>query len=123
MTIQDEVRGDVLVLRLAGRFAAGVDEEYQRAKNEIQRSGCRKVLLDCSQIPCAGSSGLSFFVGLYHTVRRARGFLVLAGANKRIREVLRLTMLDRVFWLFPHEAAALAAFAEWEAMVNWVPAA
>ncbi len=114
MQIAFETRGDVLILRICGRFTAGSDAEYQRAKDEIQNAGRRKVLLDLGEVPNVDSTGLAYLVGLYQAVRACGGRMVLSQVAPRLSEVLQLTRLNRVFPMFPTEDEGLAALSEWE---------
>lgn len=114
MLIQYEMQGDVCILRLRGRFVTGSDADYLRAKKNLEETGYRKVLLDCSQIPYVDSTGLTFLVGLYRSVTNAGGQLALVGVTPRVREVLALTWLDRIFHSFEDEREAIAALAESE---------
>ena len=116
MQIGIEVAGDVLMLRLSGRFTAGAEAEYQRAKVEIQKAGSCKVLLDFAEVPYIDSTGLAFLVGLYHTVRNLHGRMVLSQVCPRVRDVLELTRLNRVFPTFENSEEALTALSQWERM-------
>jgi anti-sigma B factor antagonist len=116
MQISSETRGDVLILRLSGRFTAGSEAEYQGAKQQIQSVMRRKVLLDFREVPYIDSTGLAYLVGMYHAVRGLRGRMVLSQGIPRVREILELTRLNRVFPMFATEEEGLAALAEWERM-------
>jgi anti-anti-sigma factor len=58
---------------------------------------CNKVLVDVQAVSYIGSMGIGFLVGLYTSVtKNPEGRFVLAGANARVRDVMRLTRLDTV---------------------------
>jgi len=98
-------------MHLAGRFVTGSDEEYRHAKWEVERKGIRVIVADCRELPYVDSTGLSFLVGLHRTLRECRGLLVLAEANRRVREVLRVTRLDGFLPVFETVEDALEALA------------
>ena len=107
LQIQTELRNDVCILRLKGRFVTGSDDEFLFARDELRHSGLRKVLADCRELPYIDSTGLAFMVDLYTELRDSGGRFVLAGANPRVRQVLQLTRLDRFIPILADEQAAL----------------
>jgi len=109
MRIDFQSDGEVTIIRLEGRFAAGSDAEYIRAKEELSRASRRKVIVDCRDVPYLDSTALNFVVGLYTTVKGAGGRFALCGLNTRMREVLRITHLDTVMPVYVDREAALQA--------------
>jgi anti-anti-sigma factor len=107
VVIEIEQIGDVCVLHFKGRLHAGHAPEYLSAKMEqIKALACTKVLADLEHVPSAGSSGLSFIIGLY---RISSGRLVLARTQRRVQEVLDITGLSTVIPLVPDIDSGLAA--------------
>jgi anti-anti-sigma factor len=95
MTIETERDGDICILRLSGRFAAGADPEYVRAKSdEIRSLNCGRVLADLSKVTAMGSNGIGFVVGIYSSVtKNPGGRFVMVGAAPRVREVFDMMHL------------------------------
>jgi anti-anti-sigma factor len=105
--IDVEKRDDVCLLRFQGNFHTGEDLDYLRAKmEEIKTVNCPKVLADFQDVPCVGSTGLSFLVELY---RASGGRFVLVKTQRRVREVLDITHLSAVFPLATDIESGLAA--------------
>ena len=105
--IDVEKRDDVCLLRFQGNFHTGEDLDYLRAKmEEIKTVNCPKVLADFQDVPCVGSTGLSFLVELYRT---SGGRFVLVKTQRRVREVLDITHLSTVFPLATDIESGLAA--------------
>ena len=100
---------DVCILRLVGRFAIGSSIEYSHTRDELNKTGCRKVIVDCRRIPYLDAAGLGFFVEFYKDLKNTGGDLVLANVNRRIREVLELTRLAELILVYEDEQAALGA--------------
>jgi anti-anti-sigma factor len=114
MLVDLDVRGDICVLRLHGRFDTGRDSAYLRGKTEeIKSGGHAMVLADLSQVDYIDSTGIGFLIGIYISVLRdARGQFVLASLNRRVREVLELTRIAQVIPIFSTEEAAITALRE-----------
>jgi anti-anti-sigma factor len=110
MLIELEFKDDICILRPKGRFATGADADYLRAKTEeIKKSGCLKVLADFRDVPYIDSTGIGFLVAVYTSVTNSMGGrFVLVGPNPRVREVLELMRLSKVFSTTADEASGLA---------------
>lgn len=107
IVIDVEKRDDVCLLRFQGNFHTGEDLDYLRAKmEEIKTVNCPKVLADFQDVPCVGSTGLSFLVELFRT---SGGRFVLVKTQRRVREVLDITHLSTVFPLATDIESGLAA--------------
>jgi anti-sigma B factor antagonist len=114
MTVQLETSGEICVLRLEGRFATGQDSEYLRTKTEeLKNAGCRHIIADFSKVSYIDSTGIGFLIAIYTGVLRDRGGeFVLAGPNRRVRDVLDLTKLSSILKLYEDESAARTALTE-----------
>lgn len=78
----------------------------------LQWRGCQ-LILDCSELRFADSSGLAVLVGGQRRARRAGGSLRLAGLPRLVSDQLAMTGLHKVIPIYPTvEAAAGLAEAE-----------
>lgn len=111
MRIEFEEAGEICIVRLEGRFAAGSDAEYLRTRERLGGSAYRKVIVDCSAVPYLDSTALNFLVGLYTSTVNAGGQLMLCGLNPRMSEVLRITHLDQIIPVHADRRKAMAALA------------
>jgi anti-sigma B factor antagonist len=108
MVIESERKDDICILRMKGRFVTGGDAAYLRSKaDELKAGGCLKVMMDFREVPYADSTGIAFIIGVYTSVTNLGGRFVLAGLNRRVREVLDLTRLSSVIPIATDEPAAL----------------
>ena len=109
MVIEVKQKDEVCFLRCEGRFAAGMDPEYLRAKrDEIKGLSCKKVLADFSDVSDVGSEGIGFIVGVYTSTWNSGGRFVLVGLRPRVREVFDLTRVSTVIPLAADIASGLA---------------
>ena len=109
MQIEFLTEGEVTIVRLEGRFVAGSDAEYLKAREELSPSAAGKVVVDCREVPYLDSTALNFVVGLYTMVTKAGGRLAICGMNPRMSEVLRITRLDHIIPVYRDRAEALKA--------------
>ena len=100
----------VCILRCAGSLVPGPATEYVHSKlDEINRLPCNRLLIDFQNVAAIGSLGVTFLVGVYSSVtRQPGGCMVLAGANRYVKQVLDLTRLSTLIPLACDLASGLA---------------
>lgn len=101
---------DIAVIRCQGRMVVGELQALEAAKAAVERTG--KVVLDLEDLKFLDSTGLGTLARLCVSARRRSGDVKLVAPPPAIREVLAVTMLGRVFEVFPTLDLALAAFAQ-----------
>ncbi len=110
MVIQIEQQGDVCVMRIEGPLVTGSDPEYLSAKaDDLKRLNAIKVLVDLSQVPHVGSTGIGFIVGVFTSITVNAGQFVLVGLQPRVHEVFQLTRLNTIIPSAPDLASGFAA--------------
>lgn len=111
MNITEELRGDILILRMGeARLDAA---RAPTLRDELLRqidAGHSQIILDLSKTEFLDSSGLGALVS---AVKRlgSRGTLAIAGAHGAVARLFTLTRMDRVFALHPSVDAAVAQIA------------
>src|SRR2546430_798535 len=100
-TLRAETRGDVSVLHVGERLTLGNgDEALSDAIKALIAGGTPKVVLDLSSTSHIDSAGVGALVSAFTSVTSAGGRLALAGATKRVSDLLRITKLDSVFPMY-----------------------
>lgn len=94
------------VVRLEGRLDAYTCPAVKADLNDLIAEGHLKIVIDMQEVPFMDSSGLSSLVSGLRLVREKGGNLALSGVQEKVQVVLRLTMLDRVFPIYPTPEAA-----------------
>ena len=96
------------VVRVEGEIDVATGPELRRRLIQLVDEGVRHVVLDLSTVPFLDSSALGVFVTGLKRLRIAGGTMRLAACQPPVRAVLKITSLDRVFFLYPSVEAALA---------------
>lgn len=96
------------VVRVHGELDVATGPALRARLIELVDEGVRHVVLDLATVPFLDSSALGVFVTGLKRLRIAGGTMRLAACQPPIRAVLRITSLDRVFFLYPSVEAALA---------------
>jgi anti-anti-sigma regulatory factor len=102
--------GDVMVLEVSGRIAAGAPEvEFGNAVRGILLRGYRKVLLNLARATSSDASGVSALVGALLDAREAAAELRLVGMARQT-DLRILVALHRYFDVCASESEGLASF-------------
>ena len=103
--------GSVLVLHLTGPITLG--EGTQRFRNLIHEklaAGKTNILLNMSEVFYLDSSGLGELVAAYTTATNRGGKLKLMKLSPRVRDIVQLTKVYRIFEVFNDEDSAVRSF-------------
>ena len=111
LNISQRQSGNVTILDLGGKIALG---ESNRALHDAIRAltgdGSKNILLNLANVTLIDSSGLGELVASYASVERSGGSMKLANLSDRFIELITITKLYTVFYVFENEADALASF-------------
>ena len=106
-----EVKG-VLVVHLQGPITLGQGTELLRSLvQEALDTGKKNILLNLSEVFYIDSSGLGELVAAYTTATHRGGRLKLMKLTPRVRDVVQLTKVYRIFEVYNDEEAAVQSFA------------
>jgi anti-sigma B factor antagonist len=113
MNFKAAQKGDVTVMALQGNML-GVPEgaELNSQIHRLLEGGKNKVILDLSGVGFINSSGLSGLIHTASTLRKTGGRLVIAGASKKVLDLIRVTKLTPLLETLPDVEAALETFSE-----------
>ncbi|MFN7995234.1 MAG: STAS domain-containing protein [Bryobacteraceae bacterium] len=106
MRLESQVRENVCVMRLKGRFVTGSEDELRLAQRQLRDTKVDRAIIDLSEVPYIDSTGLAFVVELHKSLESRGGQLALANANPRVRQVLALTRIGEVIPVYEDESAA-----------------
>jgi anti-sigma B factor antagonist len=109
LTISVSVENGAQVITLGGKMnAVTVSGLKTLFKKDIDEN-LVKIVVDLASVNFIDSSGLSSLISALKGCREKGGFLRLANIQAQVKQVFELTMLDRVFEMYPSVVAALEA--------------
>lgn len=97
MTLEQEHRGDVLVLRPIGRLDSSSSPEVERIVTEQIAAGSRRLLFDLTLLDYVSSAGLRVILLAGKRLRTEHGKLALVGVHGMVREVFDMSGFLRLF--------------------------
>jgi anti-sigma B factor antagonist len=89
--------GKSQVLVIAGEIDRDTRAVLREAADRALQDGPDLLVLDLAGVTFCDSSGLSLFVDLYRQREADSGRVALAAASPSLRDMLRITRLDRLF--------------------------
>lgn len=103
--------GKIVVIEAAGRLT--LTDGHTKLRDLVHVAagyGAKRFILNLSRVEAIDSYGIGELVRSYSVVRQAGGEMKLAGASKKLLEVLGISRLNTLFEIYLDEATALEAF-------------
>lgn len=91
MNLEQEHRGDILILRPCGRLDSSSSPELERVVTEQLDAGTQRLVFDLSQLDYISSAGLRVVLLAGKKMRASKGKLVLVGLQTMVREVFDMS--------------------------------
>ena len=110
LEVSQRLSGGVAILDLVGRVTIGQDADSLRIHMMDAFKTSHYVLLNCEKVTFADSSGIGEMVAAYSSILREGGVVKLLNPHKRMRYLLEVTNLDKVFEILDDEGKAVASF-------------
>src|ERR1700748_3654134 len=112
LELAKRVSGDVTIVDLTGRCTLGDPTELlDRELKKLLDGGCRKLLLNLTELSQIDSTGVSTIVATYVSLRRLKGEVKLLHPTGRVQTVLEITHMPQLFPSFEDDSTAIASFA------------
>lgn len=96
LRVDAEREGDEVLLRVSGEVDMLSSPLLREALDEATSSGCRRVVLDATDVQFMGSDGLGVVVGAHKRCVAAGSRLTLVVGTDPVRRLLRITQLEDV---------------------------
>ena len=98
-TITTEWKEKTAIIHVVGDIDLSRSAGLQAVCNAVVKKKPDRVIVDFSEVPYMDSSGVASMVKLLSHTKKTNTPLVLAAMSTRVRAVLQITRLDRVFTL------------------------
>ena len=97
------------VLPLEGEIDLHVSPRISEKLAEMIKAKSSRVIVDLSRVTYIDSSGLAVLISAMQDVEEYGGRFALAGLQENVKTIFETARLDKVFLMYPHVDAALAA--------------
>lgn len=104
MDIKSSEKDGVTVIEVRGEINISSSPDLKKSFEKIQAA---RILINLSAVSYIDSSGLATLVELLKKVKTRGGSLMLTSLSDKVRSLFEITKLDRLFGIYPDDAAAL----------------
>ena len=111
MKIVDQVKNDIVTIRLEGKVMGGPDATMFHGKlHEYINSGKKRIIIDLGGVEWMSSVGLGMLISALTTAKNNQSELKLANVTKSIQSLLTITRLTTIFETFESVDEAAKSF-------------
>jgi len=108
LSIDLEIRNDVLCIRLSGELDHhAADELREKATNILNNSTVRHIVLNLENLTFMDSSGLGVILGRYKHIKQLNGEMIVCAISPPIKRLFDMSGLFKIVRLEPTEEFAL----------------
>lgn len=108
--LKQEIKGDVLVIRMHGRLDTITSPATERQVFDFINNGQHKVLFDCAGVDYLSSAGMRMLLSTAKKLKSLSGRLVICNVMVPVLEVLKMSGFDHVLDITKTEEEALRKF-------------
>src|SRR5271154_2323673 len=98
----------IFIVSVAGEVDLATAPELKDTLSDVIDAGARGVLVDLSQATFIDSTTLGVLMGAVKRLRPVGGEVTIACDDPNIRKIFEITLLDRIFHIFPSADAGIA---------------
>lgn len=108
--VQEEVKGDVLVVRIKGRLDAISSPGAEKRIMDSINSGQHNLLFDFSGVDYLSSAGMRMLLSTTKKLKTLSGKLIICSIPSGVMDVLKMSGFDHVLELAEDEEDGLGRF-------------
>lgn len=108
--VKEEVKGDILVLRISGRLDAVSSPTAEKIVFDYINKGQHKLLVDFSGVDYLSSAGMRMLLSVSKKLKTLSGKLVLSAVTLNVMDVLKMSGFDHVLEIVVTEEDGIRKF-------------
>lgn len=115
MKVKEKIEGDVAILTLSGNMMGGPEtsDVHEKVKSLIADE-IKRVVIDLKGVKWMNSSGLGILMACMTSLQNSGGKLKIASVTEKVKSLLMITHLIRIFDTYENAERAVASFYEEE---------
>jgi anti-sigma B factor antagonist/stage II sporulation protein AA (anti-sigma F factor antagonist) len=110
VSIKEEGRGDILILRLSGRLDAVSSPSAECKVFDYINAGHHKLLLDFSGIDYLSSAGMRMLLSVTKKLKALSGKVVLVSVTLNVMDILKMSGFEHVLEIAQTEEEGIRRF-------------
>lgn len=104
------VKNDIRIVKFSGAILKVDSDEIEKELSKLTQSSVKKIILDLSKVHHICSTALGIFVATKRKLKPMDGDIKIIVVDEDLIQLFEITMLDKVFEIFPDLASALEGF-------------
>jgi len=100
MDVETVVQDNRLIVKLKGRLAGNVCDEFADSIMPVINADISDVIIDLEGLEYMSSSGLGIIIRLHRDLSDMDKKLLLAAANKNVREILEISNINKLIPMY-----------------------
>lgn len=109
MNLEVKTEGRIVYVKpITKNLDASVSTDFKAKVMDLINQGNTRLLLDLSQVDFIDSSGLDALISILKNLSLNNGNIVICEIKSPILNLFKLTRMDQVFKIYPHENEAVA---------------
>jgi len=109
MDIQQEKKGQVLILSVSGRLDSTNSSELEQTITQLIGQNEKNILVDCQNLRYVSSSGLRVFLVGLKKMQAGNGVFSICSLQDAIKEIFDISGFTGIFKIYGSRAEALNA--------------
>ena len=109
MDIQEERKGQVVIVKVSGRLDSNNSSELERKISDLVDKNEKVILVDCQQLSYVSSSGLRVFLMGLKKMNAVQGKFWICSLQDMVQEVFDISGFTGIFSIFGSQSEALNA--------------
>ena len=106
-----QIPPDITVLEMTGRIIMGNNSrDVELTLGQVLHDNAKKIIFDLSGVTIIDSTGIGILVLCQGKIVKEGGALHIAGITDFVKDVFKMTSVDKLIHIYPTVAEAAAAF-------------
>jgi anti-sigma B factor antagonist len=97
MKVRSEIRGDALLVKITGAVDTPAAESLKFELRDILFQKPQKVILDLSNVPTMGSSGIGKILMFFKSLKESNSVFEIKGIHENLYPFFKAVKLDKLF--------------------------
>lgn len=110
VAVREELKGDILILRMSGRLDAVSSPTAERKVFDYINNGHHKLLFDFAGIDYLSSAGIRMLLSVTKKLKTMSGKLILFSVTSNVMDVLKMSGFDHILEIVQTEEDGLRRF-------------
>ena len=108
MELREKIRKDISIIEISGRLDTITSKDLESRLNSLIEQDKGKIIVDLGGVDYTSSVGLRVLLAALKKQKEKQKTLRLASMQPFVKDIFRITGLDRIFSIYPTQEDAIA---------------